>query len=128
MFLNCGIGEDHESPLNCKEIKPVNSKGNKSWIITGRTGAEAEVPTLWPTDAKNWLIGEDPDARKDWRQEEKGTAEDDMVRWHHWLGGHEFEQTPGVGDGQGRLMHCSPWGHKELDLTEWLNWTELKDS
>ena len=102
-----------ESPLDSKEIKPVNSKGNQSWIFTGRNGAEAETPILWPPDAKKWLIGKDPDARKDWRQEEKGTIEDEMVGWHHWLSGHEFEQALGVGDGQGRLACCSPWGHKE---------------
>ena len=88
-----------ESPLNHKEIKPVHPKGNQSWILIGRTDAEAETSVLWPTDVKNWLIEEDPDARKDWRQEEKGTPEDEMVGWHHWLDGHEFEQAPGVGDG-----------------------------
>ena len=79
---------------------------------------------FWPPDTKNWLIWQDPDARKDWRWEEKGTTEDEMVGWHHWFNGHEFEQAPGVGDGQGSLVCCSPWGHKELDTTEWLNWTE----
>ena len=87
-----------DSPLDSKEMKPVNSQGNPSWII-GRTDAEAEAPILWPPDAKNWLIGKDPDAGKDWRQEEKGMAEGEMVGWHHWLDGHEFEQAPGVGDG-----------------------------
>ena len=108
-----------ESPLDCKEIEPVNPKGNQPWIFIGRTDAEA--PILWPPDAKNWLTGKDPDAGKDWRQEEKG---DEMVGWHHWLNGHEFEQTPGVGEGQGSLACCSPRGHKEFDMTEWLNWTE----
>ena len=91
----------------------------------GRTDAEAETPILWPADTKNWLIWKDPDAQKDWRQEEKGTTEDEMAGWHHWLNGHEFEYTPGVGDGQVGLVCCSPWGLKELDTTEWLNWTEL---
>ena len=95
-----------ESPLDSKEIKPVNPKGNQPWIFTERADAEAEVPLLWPPDAKNWLTGKDPD----WRQEEKGTTEDEMVGWHHWFYGHEFEQAPGVGDGQGGLMCCSPWG------------------
>ena len=89
-----------------------------------RTDAETEAPILWPPDAKNWLIGKDPDAGKDWRQEEKGTTEDEMVGWHHQLDGHEFEQAPGDGDGQGGLMCCSPWGRKELDTTKRLNWTE----
>ena len=115
-----------ESPLECKEIKQVNPKGNQSWIFIGRTDAETETPKLWPPDTKNWLIGKDPDAGEDWRWEEKGMTEDDMVGWHHWLNGHEFEWAPGVGDGQGSLVCCSPWGHKELDTTQWLNWlTEL---
>ena len=109
-----------ERPLDCKEIRPVNLKGNQSWIFTGRTDAEA--PIFWPPDAENWLIGKDTDARKDGRQEEKGVTEDEMIRWHHWLDGHEFEQAPGVGGGQGSLAGCSPWGHKELDTTEQLNW------
>ena len=112
-----------ESPLNYKEIKPVNPKGNQTWIFIGRTDAETEAPILWPPDVKNWLIEKDPDAGKDWRQEEKGTTEDEMVGWHHQLDGHEFEQAPGVGDGQGSLVCCSPWSHKESDTTEWL--TEL---
>ena len=116
------------SPLDCKEIQPVHPKGNKSWIFIGRTDAEAETPMLWPPDAKNWLIRKDPDAGKDWRWEEKGTTEEEMVGWHHWLDGHEFEQAPGVGDGQGSLVCCSPWGCRELDMTEWLNWTELSDT
>ena len=121
MLLNCGAWED-ESPLNNKEMKPVNPKGNQSWILTGRTDAEAEAPTLWPCDAKTWLTGKDPDAGKDWRQEEKGTTEDVMVGWHHRINGHEFEQAPGVGDGPGSLACCSPWDRKELETTEWLNW------
>ena len=109
-----------------KEIKPVNPKGNQSWMFIGRTNAEAETPILWPPDVENWLIGKDPDAGKDWRQEEQGMTEDEMVEWHHRLDGHDFVQAPGVGDGQGSLASCSPWGCKELDMTEWLNWTELK--
>ena len=89
-------------------VKPVNCKGNQSWIFTGRTDAEAEAPIFWPPDAKNWLTGKDPNAGKDWRQEEKGMTEDEMVGWHHWLDGHEFEQAPGVGDEQGSLGCCSP--------------------
>ena len=113
-----------ESLLDCTEIQPVNPKGNQSWIFIGRTDAKAETPTLWPPDARNSLIGKDPDAEKDWRQEEKGTTEDEMVEWHHLLDGHEFEQALGVGDGQGSLVCCSPWGLKESDMTERLNWTE----
>ena len=113
-----------ESPLDCKEIQPVHPKGNQSWIFIRRTDAEAEPPLFWPPDAKNWLIGKDPDAVKDWRWEEKGTTEDEMVGWHHRLDGHEFEQAPGVSDGQGSLEWCSPWGRKESDTTEWLNRTE----
>ena len=113
-----------ESPLDCKEIKPINPKGNQSWIFIGRTDAEAETSILWPPDKKNWLIGKEPDAGQDWRQVEKGTTENEMVGWHHWLGEHEFEQALGVGDGQGTLACCSLWGHKELDMTDQLNWTE----
>ena len=109
--------------LDSKEIKTVHPKLNQSWIFIGRTDAEAETPILWPHDAKNWLIRKDPDAGEDWRQEEKLMTEDEMVGWHHWLNGHEFEQTLGVGDGQGNLACCSPWGHKESDTTERLNWT-----
>ena len=111
-----------ESPLDCKEIKPVHPKGNKSWIFIGRTD-EAETPILWPPDVKNWLIGKDPDAGKDWRQEEKGTREDEKVGWHHQLDGHEFEWSLGAGDGQGGLACCSPWDPKESNTTKQLNWT-----
>ena len=97
-----------ESPLDCKEIKPVNPKGNQSWILIGRTDAEAEAPILWLPDVKNWLTGKDPDAGKDWRQEEKLTAEDEMAGWHHHFNGHESEQAPGVGDVQGSQACCSP--------------------
>ena len=110
-----------ESPLDFKEIKPANPKGNLSWIFIGRTDAEAEAPILWPPDAKNWLNGKDPDAGNDWRQEKVAT-EDEMVQWNHQLDGHEFEQAPGVGGRQGGLVCCSLWGHKEWDMTEWLNW------
>ena len=99
----------------------INHKGNQSWIFIGRTDAEAEIPTLWPPDAKNWLIGKDPDAGKDWRQEEKEVTEDELVGRHHWLNAHQFEQAPGDSDGQGSLACCSPWGHKESDTTERLN-------
>ena len=111
-----------ESPLDRKEIKPVNPKWNQPRMFIRRTDAEAEAPILWPPDVKNWLIEKDPDAGKDWRQEEKGTTEDEMVGWYHRLDGREFEQAPRVGDGQGSLACCSPWGCKELDMTEWLNW------
>ena len=113
-----------ESLLDCKEIQPVNPKGDQSWVFIGRTDVEAETPILWPPDAKTWLIGKDPDAGKDWRQEEKGAAEDEMVGWHHWLNKHEFKQALVVGDGQGSLVCCSPWGCKELDTTERLNLTK----
>ena len=109
-----------ESPLDGK-IQPVNPKGNQSWIFIGRTDAEAETPILWPPDVKNWLIGKDPDAGKDWRWQ-KVMTEYEMVGWHHCLDGHEFEWTPGVGDGQGSLACCSPLGCKESDMTERLNW------
>ena len=109
-----------ENPLGNKEFKPVNPKGNQSWILIGTTDAEAEAPILWPPDVKNWLSGKDPDAGKDWRQEKKWTTEDEMVGWHHWLNRHEFEQAPGVGDGQGSLACCNPWGCKESVLhTRW---------
>ena len=114
-----------ERPLDCEEIKRVNPKRNQSWKFIGRTDAEAEASVLWPPDMKNWLTGKDPDAVKDWRQEEKGTTEDEMVGWHHRLNGRDFEQAPGVGDGQGSLVCYSPWSQKESDTTEWLDWTDL---
>ena len=114
-----------ESPLDCKEIQSVHPEGNQSWISIGMTDAEAEIPILYPPDAKSRLTRKDPNAGKDWGQEEEGMAEDEMVGWHHWLDGHEFEQAPGVGDGQGSLVCRSPWGCKESDVTEWVNWTEL---
>ena len=127
VHLNVSVVLDKtlESPLDCKEIQPVHSEGDQSWIFTGRTDAEAETPILWPPDAKSWLIRKDPDAGKDWGQEEKGTTEDQLVGWHHRLNGHGFGWTPGVGDGQGGLECCGSWGHKELDMTERLNWTDL---
>ena len=112
-----------KSLLDSKAIKPVNLKGNQPWILIGRTDAEAETPILWPSDGKNQLIGKDSDAGKVWRQEEKGMTEDEMVGCYHRLDGHELEQAPGVGGGQGSLACCSPWGCKESDMTERLNWT-----
>ena len=121
-----------ESPLDFMEIQQVHPKGNQSWIFTGRTDAEAETPIFWPLDLKNWLTGKDPDAGKDWRQEEKGMTVDEMVGWHHWLNGHEFEQALGVSDGQGSLACCSPWGCKvrhnwatELNRNQYLTCTYL---
>jgi len=112
-----------ESPLDCREFKPVNPKGNLPWMFTGGTDVEDETPVFWPTDVKNWLTRKDSDAGKDWRREEKGTTEDEIVGLHHRLDGHEFEQALGVGDGPASLACCSPWGHRELDMTEQLNWT-----
>ena len=117
-----------ESPLDCKEIQPVHSKGGKSWVFIGRTDAEAETPILWPPHAKSWLIGKDSDAGRDWGQEEKGMTEHEMAGWHHWLYGRESEWTPVVGDGQGCLACCNSWGCKESDTTERLNWIELSTS
>ena len=113
-----------ESPLDCKEIQPVHPKGNQSWIFIGKTDTEAETPILRPPDVKNWLTGKDSDAGKDWRQEEKGRMEDEMVGWHHQLKGHEFEQASVVGDGQGSLVCCSPRCRKESDTTARLNSTD----
>jgi len=110
------------SPLDCKEIQPVHSKGDQSWVFFGRTDAKAETPILWPPHAKSWLIGKDSDAGSDGGQEEKRTTEDEMAGWHHRLDGHEFGWTPGVGDGQGGLECCNSWGRKESDTTEQLNW------
>ena len=110
-----------ESPLDCKEIQLVHPKGDQPWVFFGRTDAKAETPVLWPPDAKSWLIGKDSDAWRDWGQEEKGTTEDEMAGWHHWLDGRESEWTPGDGDGQ---ACCNSWGLKESDTTERLNWTE----
>ena len=123
-FWNVVLEKTLESPLVCKEIQPVHPKRNQSWLFIGSTDAEAQTAILWPPDAKNWLIGKDPVAGKDWRPEEKGTIED-VVGWHHWLDGHEFAQALGAGDGQGSLAWCSPWGRKELDTTERPNSTEV---
>ena len=111
-----------ESPLDCKEIQPVHSEGDQSLVFFGRTDAKAKTAVLWPPHSKSWLIGKDSDAGRDWGQEKKGTTEDEMAGWHHWLDGHEFEWTPGVGDGQGGLACCDSWGHKESDMSDW---TEL---
>ena len=113
-----------ESPLDCK-IKPVNPEGNQPWVFTERTDAEAETLILWPPDVKNWLLGKDPDAGKDWRQKEKGMTEDEMVGWHHWINGHAFVQTLGDSEGQGSLACRSPWCHKESGTTEQLNSYEI---
>ena len=106
-----------ESPFDCDKIKPVYTKENQLWIFTGKTNAEAEAPILWPPDAKSWLITKDSDSGKDGRQKEKRMTEDEMFVWHHWLNGHEFEQTPGDSEGQGSLARCNSWGHKEWDMT-----------
>ena len=113
-----------ENPLNCKEIQQVHSKGDQSWMFFGRKDAKAETPVLWPPHAKSWLIGKDSDVGRDWGQEEKGTTEDEMAGWHHWLDGREFKWTPGADDEQGGLVCCNSWGRKKSDRTEWLNWTE----
>ena len=110
---------------DCKEIQPLHSKGDQSWVFFGRNDAKAETTVLWPPHVKSWLIGKDSDAGRDWGQEEKGTTEGEMVGWCHWLDGHEFEWTLGVGNGQGGLACCNSWGHKQSDTTERLNWTEL---
>ena len=123
-FWAVALEKTVESPLDCKEIKPVHSKGDPSWLFFGRTDAKAETPVLWPSHEKSWLIGKDSDAGRDWGQEEKGMTEDEMAGWQHWLDGHEFEWTPGVGDGQGCLACCNSWGRKELDTTKPLHWTE----
>ena len=110
-----------ENPLDCKEIQPVYPRGNQSWMFIGRTDAEAYSSILRPPDVKSWLFGIDSDGGKGWRQVEKGMIENEMVEWHHWLNGHEFEQALEDGEGEGRLACCSPWGHKESDMTERLN-------
>ena len=121
MLLNCGVGEDSWESLDWKEIQPVHPKGDQPWV--GRTDVKAETPILCPPHAKSWLIGKDPDAGRDWGQEEKGMTEDEMAGWHHRLYGHEFEWTPGVGDGQGGLACCDSWGHRvRHDWATELNW------
>ena len=114
-----------ESPLDCKEIQPVHSEGDQPWHFFGRNDAKAETPLLWPPHVKRWLIGKESDAGRDWGQEEKGTTEDEMAGWHHWLDGRESEWTLEVSGGQGGLACCDSWGRKESDTTEWLKWTEL---
>ena len=121
-----GLEKTLESPLDCKEIQPVHSEGDQPWNFLGRNDSKAETPVPWLPDAKSWLIGKDSDAGRDWGQEEKGTTEDEMDGWCHWLDGCESEWTPRVGDGQEGLACCNSWGCKELDMTEWLNWTGLQ--
>ena len=122
-FWTAVLEKTLESPMDCKEIQPVHPKGDQSWVFIGRTDAEAETLILWLPDAKSWFIWKDPDAGKDWGQEEKGMTEDEMAGWHHWLDGHGFGWTLGVGDGQGGLVCCGSWGRKESDTAEWLIWT-----
>ena len=119
------LEKTHESPLDCKEIQPVHPKGDQSWVFIGETDVEAETPVLWPPDVKSLLIWKYSDAGEDWGQEEKGMTEDEMAGWHHWLDGHGFGWTPGVGDGQGGLACYGLGGLKESDMAELLNWTEL---
>ena len=121
--LTCGIGEYSWEFLGLQGDQASQPKGNQSWVFIEKTDAEAETPILWPHDAKNWLIRKDLDVGKDWRQEEKGMT---VVGWHHRLDGHELEQVLGDDDGKGSLACCSPWGHKESDVTERQNWTELR--
>ena len=113
-----------DSPLDCKEIQPVHSEGDQPRDLFGGNDAKAKTPVLWPPHVKSWLIGKNSDAGRDWGQEEKGTTEDEMAGWHHWLDGRGSEWTPGVGDGQGGLACCDSWGHKESDMTKRLKWTE----
>ena len=121
MLLNCGPGELLlKVPWTARRSNLANSKGNQSWIFIGRIDAEAEAPILWPPGTKNWLIGRDPDAEKDWAQE-KGVTEDKMIGWHHQLNGHEFKQTLGDGKEYGSLVWCNSWGLRELDMTEQLH-------
>ena len=124
-FWTVVLDKTLESPLDCKEIQSVHSK-DQPWVFFGKNDTKAETLILWPPHAKSWLIGKDSDAGRDWGQEKKGTTEDEMAGWHHQLDGREFDWTLGVGDGQGGLECCNSWGHKELDTTEWLNWTEMK--
>ena len=113
-----------ESPLDSKEIKPVNPKGSQSWIFIGMTDAEVEIPILWQPDGKSWFIGKDPDAGQDWGQEKKWAAEDEMFSWHHWFNRHKFEQTPGGNEGHGSLACCSSWGRTQL--SDWMTTTYMK--
>ena len=123
-FRTAVLKKTLESPLDCKVIQSVNPKGNQSWIFIGRTNAKAETPIFWSHHARSWLIGQDSEARRDWRQEEKGTTKDGMAGWHHGHDGREFEWTPGNDDEQGGLACCDSWGRKQSDMTEWLNWTD----
>ena len=123
-FWTAVLDKTLESPLDCREIQPVHSKGDQSWVFFGRNDGEAETPVLWPPHAKSWLIGKDSDDGRDCGQEEKGMTEDEMAGWHHQLDGQEFGWTPGVGDGQGGLMCFYSWCGKESDTTERLNWTD----
>ena len=123
-FWSLVLEKTLESPLDCKEIQPVHSEGDQPWVFFGRNDTKVETPVLWPPHEKSWLIGKDSYAGRDWGQEEKGTTEDEMAGWHHWLDGHGFEWTLGVGDGQEGLACCSSWDCKESDMTERLNWTE----
>ena len=125
MLLNCGVGEDSWESLGLQQIHPVHSEGDQPWDFFGRNDAKAETPVLWPLHAKCWLIGKGSDAGRGWGQEEKGTTEDEMAGWHHWLDGRESEWTLGVSDGQGGLACCDSWGRKELDTTEWLEWNDV---
>ena len=125
MLLKCDAGEESLESLRLKEIQPLNPKGNQCWIFIGRTDAEAETPIFWSPGAKKGLTGKDPDAGKDWRQQETRNTEDKMVRRHHWLDGHEFVEALGVGDGHGSLACYSPWSCKESDTTKRLNWAEI---
>ena len=125
MLLNCGVREDSWESLGLQGYSTSPSKGDQPWDFFGKNDAKAETAVLWPPHAKSWLIGKDSDFGRDWEQEEKGTTEDEMAWWHHRVIGHEFQWTPGVGDGHGGLACCSSWDCKEADMTEWLNWTEL---
>ena len=125
MLLNCGVGEDSWESLGLQGDPTSHSEGDQPWDFFGRNDAKAETPVLWPSHVKSWLIGKDSDAGRDWGQEEKRTTEDEMAGWHHWLDRRESEWTLGVGDGQGGLVCCNSWGHKELDTTEQVHWTEL---
>ena len=124
-FWTVALEKTLESPLDCREIQPIHSIGDQSWVFFGRNDAKAETPVPWSPHAKSWLIGKDSDAGRDWEQGEKGMTEDEMAGWHHRLDGHEFGWTLGVGDGQGDLACCSSWDLKESDMTERLIWTEL---
>ena len=125
MVLNCGVGEDSWESLGLQGDPTSPFWRRSAWDFFGRNDAKAETPVHWAPDVKSWLIGKDSDAGRDWGQKEKGTTEDEMAGWHHWLDGRESDWTPGVGDGQGGLACCNSWGRKESDTTEQLNWTEL---